>query len=95
MNKGEEMNMNAFPEQLRAIRKAKGLTQKKLADDCGLAAGTIQQYELGKRSPTAVNLHKIARALNVSYGFDEANEIILYDLTSSLNSNIQLEKERK
>jgi len=33
--------------------------------------------------------------LNVSYGFDEAIEIILYDLTSSLNSNIQLEKERK
>mgnify|MGYP002202229848 CR=1 FL=1 len=29
MNKGEEMNMNAFPEQLRAIRKAKGLTQQK------------------------------------------------------------------
>lgn len=85
------MNMNAFPEQLKAIRKAKGLTQQKLADICGLAAGTIQQYELGKRSPTAVNLHKIARALNASYGFDESDEIVLYDSTSSSNSNIQLE----
>ena len=58
--------------ELRRYRKLCGLTQKQLAEKCGLAPGTIQQYELGKRKPKIEQLQKIAAALNipVEYLFD-------------------------
>lgn len=58
--------------ELQRFRKRCGLTQKQLAEKCGLAPGTIQQYELGKRKPKIEQLQKIANALNipVEYLFD-------------------------
>lgn len=59
---------------MQAVRKAKGYTQKQLAEKCGLATGTIQQYELNKREPRREQLQKIATALDVPLyklmGFD-------------------------
>lgn len=59
---------------MQNIRKEKGYTQKQLAEKCGLATGTIQQYELNKREPRREQLQKIATALNVPLyelmGFD-------------------------
>lgn len=56
---------------MQAIRKEKGYTQKQLAEKCGLATGTIQQYELNKREPRREQLQKIATALDVPLmGFD-------------------------
>ena len=52
-------------EHIKDLRTQKGLTQKKLAELCGLATGTIQQYELEKRKPKIETLHKIAAALDV------------------------------
>ena len=44
-----------------------GMTQKELAEKCNLATGTIQQYELDKRSPKNKDiLKKLGEALNVS-----------------------------
>ena len=34
-----------FGENLKTYRKEAGLTQKELAEMCGIATGTIQQYE--------------------------------------------------
>lgn len=59
---------------MQAIRKEKEYTQKQLAEKCGLATGTIQQYELNKREPRREQLPKIATALDVPLyelmGFD-------------------------
>lgn len=59
---------------MQKIRKEKGYTQKQLAEKCGVATGTIQQYELNKREPRREQLQKIATALNVPLyelmGFD-------------------------
>lgn len=59
---------------MQKIRKEKGYTQKQLAEKCGMATGTIQQYELSKREPRREQLQKIATALNVPLyelmGFD-------------------------
>lgn len=41
------------------------LTQKELADRSGLAVGTIQQYESGKRVPIIKNLKRISDILNI------------------------------
>ncbi len=52
-------------ENIKRIRKEKGLTQKQLADKLKCATGTIQQYELGKRQPRIEQLKRIATALDV------------------------------
>lgn len=46
-------------------RKNRGLTQKELAEQLGLATGTIQQYELDKRQPRIELLQQIAAVLDV------------------------------
>lgn len=53
-------------EKIQKARKEKKYTQKQLAEKCGVATGTIQQYELGKRQPRIEQLEKIADALDVS-----------------------------
>lgn len=54
-------------DRIKAARNAAGLTQKELAQICGLATGTIQQYELNKRLPKNKEItEKLADALNVS-----------------------------
>lgn len=53
-------------EQIRNIRKAKGWTQKRLGEACGIAEPTIRRYELGKLNPKIETLQKIAKALDVS-----------------------------
>lgn len=52
-------------EKIRNYRKVAGLTQKRLGELCGVATGTVQQYELGKRQPRIEQLQKIADVLKV------------------------------
>lgn len=52
-------------KSIKKYRLAAGLTQKELAQKCGYATGTIQQYELGKRFPRAPQLSELAEALNI------------------------------
>lgn len=52
--------------RIATARKAKGLTQKELATQLGLATGTVQQYELGKRRPDVDVLKNIADILGVT-----------------------------
>ena len=61
-------------QRIQSVRKAKGFTQKQLGEIVGLATGTIQQYELGKREPNFENLQKIAEALGIKLG-----ELMDYD----------------
>lgn len=55
----------AISENIKKFRKAAGLTQKELAEKCGFATGTIQQYELGKREPRLEQQEKICDVLNI------------------------------
>lgn len=59
-------------EKIQQARKEAALTQAQLAEKCGLAAITIQQYERDKRQPRLEQLVDIANALHVSmlYFFD-------------------------
>lgn len=52
-------------KNIKKVRKKRGLTQKELAEKCGLAIITIRQYETEKREPNSTNIFKIADALNV------------------------------
>jgi len=52
--------------KLKEIRKARGLTQVKLATMCGASQVRISQYECGTREPNLDMLRKLATALNVT-----------------------------
>lgn len=52
---------------IRNFRIASDMTQRELADKCGLNESTIRNYELGNRYPNAATLLNIANNLNVSF----------------------------
>ena len=56
----------SFSENIRLLRKQMGLTQKQLADNCGLSIATIQGYEQGKYEPKPEALLKLVKALNTT-----------------------------
>lgn len=57
---------NKIGKGIKEFRTLAGLTQKELADKCGLAAVTIRQYENGSREPKIDTLEKIADILSTS-----------------------------
>jgi len=59
--------MSSITQNLRKLRKAKGLSQEKLARLADVANNTIVKIEAGKnKNPTLDTLQKIAKALEVS-----------------------------
>ena len=75
-------------EKIKQFRKAKGLTQKQLADLTGLAEITIRQYEAGKYEPKIDKLRRIAAALGV-YIYElepDWSKIPFEDITKDLNN---------
>ena len=53
-------------ENMRHLRKKKGMTMKELGELVGVAEITISAYETGKREPSLEILCKIADVLDVS-----------------------------
>ena len=51
---------------LRKLRKAKGLTQVRLAQNASVSRSVIARYETGRTEMTAKNMSKIADALDCS-----------------------------
>lgn len=52
-------------DNIKKLRKEKNYTQKQLAEMSGIATITLQQYELGKRTPQTEQLIKLSSALQV------------------------------
>ena len=53
-------------EKIRAVRKERKMTQKRLGNILGMDTTRISQYETGQRNPKIETLSKIADALGVS-----------------------------
>ncbi len=53
-------------ERIKDIRKQKGLSQKELADLCGVHQTAVSQWEKGRTTPDITSLKKLAKALGVS-----------------------------
>jgi transcriptional regulator with XRE-family HTH domain len=62
--------MTYDPERYRAARRARGWSQVRLAQEAGLSASTIEKYEQGRRTPSAENAERMAKALGLT---EEAN----------------------
>ena len=56
----------AFPDQLNALRKDRGLSQRALAEIVGVHLTQIQRYEGGGCQPTLDVIRRLALALSVS-----------------------------
>lgn len=71
-----------FAENLKEIRKNKGLTQQELADAIFVSRTLITKYESGSVIPTKENIDKLAEALNCN-----TTDLLTYDeaCTSILN----------
>lgn len=54
-------------ERIRYYRKRVGMTQKQLAEACGLTEPAIRNYELDNRIPSYEILENIANALHANY----------------------------
>ncbi|PKM69150.1 MAG: hypothetical protein CVU95_00780 [Firmicutes bacterium HGW-Firmicutes-2] len=67
-------------ENIKRLRKERGLTQKKLGELSGINEVQIRQYELGRANPKLDTLKKLCSALNVTLhevlddNWDEMNE---------------------
>lgn len=53
-------------DNIRRLRKERGITQKKLGELCGIAEPNIRKYESGKQNPKLETIEKIASALGVT-----------------------------
>lgn len=60
------MNELSVGDRLKALRKARGLSQRKLASRAGVANATISQIEAGSMNPTVGALKKILDGFPVS-----------------------------
>jgi transcriptional regulator with XRE-family HTH domain len=58
-----------FARQLLELRKARGWTQKRLADQAGVQQSEISRIERGEGNPTFRTLSALARAFEVRLGF--------------------------
>jgi len=53
-------------QRLRALRKARDLSIRSLAEQSGLSVNTLSLIENGRTSPSVSTLHQLAQSLNVS-----------------------------
>lgn len=60
---------NCFQERLRELRKGKGFTMEKMADELGISSGSISNYENGQRLPDIEVAAKIADYFGVSIDY--------------------------
>ena len=58
-------NDNTFGKKLKQLRKAKGLTQEKLAELAGVHEKHISKLELGTYKPSFATLSKVLKALDL------------------------------
>ncbi len=64
----EERDLLALGHEIRRHRKAKGLSQEKLAELAGLNRNYIGFVERAERSPRVMTIFRIARALDLHPG---------------------------
>lgn len=56
-------------QRIKAVRNQKKMTQRQLADLCGMADSAIRKYESGTINPKYETLKRIAGALDISVDF--------------------------
>ena len=84
-------------KKIQSIRKAKGLTQEKLAELIDIETPSLSYLETGKYAPSVETLQKLSKVLDVKpwefYFFtDLSDEDKKYELKKALDENPKLIK---
>lgn len=61
----QEQFLNKVSKRIAELRKAKGFTQERLAEEADIDRVALANIETGRRRPTVITIYKIAVALNV------------------------------
>ena len=61
--------MTKFPERLKELREARGLSQAKIAEELGLSRFSVYAYEKSKSSPTLDGLNILADYFDVTLDY--------------------------
>jgi len=61
--------MATFSERVKELRKAKGVTQRAIAEVLGITEQAYQKYEYGKREPNHKNTIKLADFFDVTVDY--------------------------
>lgn len=82
-----------FKDNLKAIRKSKGITQRELADKSDLSFSMVSKLEIGEQdNPTLDTIKKIAAALDVKVyelmGWDDLDR--KYNFNGELANDVEL-----
>lgn len=78
----DDLDKRLMGNRIRKLRERRGLTQKELAEACGIGESALRSYELGARYPKDKVLDKLAKALKVRpeifevYGIDTDLQLI-------------------
>ncbi|MED0662230.1 helix-turn-helix transcriptional regulator [Geobacillus thermodenitrificans] len=90
----------SFPQRLRMLRKAKGLTQEELGRRVNVTKVSISGYENGNRTPDMDTLKALADVLDVSVDYllgrnnIQSDDTNLPSLTEKDERDIQKELEK-
>ncbi|HFH8667463.1 TPA: helix-turn-helix domain-containing protein [Streptococcus agalactiae] len=84
-----------FSERLKSLRKEAKLTQKDIASQFGFSQPAYQQWESGKKKPSAETLEKFASFFNVSTDYllgntnkKNANDLDIEKVKESLKKSL-------
>ena len=83
----------SFNIKLRTLRKKKGLTQKELAGDLGVALSTVAMWETANREPDLATIRKIAEYFDISIEELVNDELELGYANYTLKNNARYDEE--
>ena len=61
----QEAYLNKLSRRIADVRKQKGFTQERLAEEADLDRVALANIETGRRRPTVTTLYKLAKAMNI------------------------------
>lgn len=64
-NAKQEKFLDSLSKRVVELRKSKGFTQEKLAEEADIDRVALANIETGRRRPTVTTLYKISLALNI------------------------------
>ena len=62
---GMDTVQDLFGKKIKAIRRARDITQEKLADLSGLSLQYIGEIERGRRNPSLTSIEQLSQALDI------------------------------
>lgn len=81
------------PEQLKKIRKIRGISAYKLAEDIDMAPSAIYNYETGIRKPSSKTIELLAEKLNISIDYFYGEDIDFYSANDFSNSMSKIKED--